>query len=103
MLSRVPPIAKFVTHDLRRTVATGLVELGTSMETTGAVLGHAVGGAKLATLRRHYIHTENLDAKRRALEAWSQHVLALISGTPAASTVVPFVPVREDFSYAAAV
>jgi len=77
-------------------------ELGIDRETIAAVLGHAVGGAKLATLRRHYIHTENLDAKRRALEAWSQHVMALISGTPAASTVVPFAPVQEDFSRAVA-
>jgi integrase len=80
-----------VTHDLRRTLATGMVERGISMETVAAVLGHAVGGASLATLRRHYVHTENLEPKRRALEAWSQRVAALVEGASAASSVIPFV------------
>lgn len=96
LLARKLPIPKFTTHDLRRTVASGMVEMGISMDTTAAVLGHAVGGAKLATLRRHYVHAENMEAKRRALEAWSQRVAALISGTAAVSTVVPFVAARDD-------
>jgi integrase len=90
LLTRTLPIPKFVTHDLRRTLATGMDEMGISRETIAAVLGHTVGGAELATLRRHYIHSESLDPKRRALEAWSHHVAALIDGETAASTVVPF-------------
>jgi integrase len=110
LLSRTLPIAKFVTHDLRRTLATGMDEMGISRETIAAVLGHAAGGTelvaavsghavdsdRLATLRRHYIHSENLDPKRRALEAWSRRVAALIDGETATSTVVPFAPVSSD-------
>jgi integrase len=90
LLRRTLPIPIFVTHDLRRTLATGMDEMGISRETIAAVLGHAIGGAELATLRRHYIHSESLDPKRRALEAWSRRVAALIDGEMAASTVVPF-------------
>ena len=41
------PIAKFTTHDLRRTVATMLAELGVSLDVVAAVVGHEAGGKKL--------------------------------------------------------
>jgi integrase len=102
LLTHPLPIAKFVTHDLRRTVASGLVDLGITMEITAAVLGHAVGGAKLATLRRHYVRTDYIKPKRRALEAWSQRIEGLISGSTESASVVPFAPPRAEGPEAAA-
>jgi len=96
LLCRNLPIDKFTTHDMRRTVASGLIDLGISMETTAAVLGHAAGGPKLATLRRHYIHTDRLEPKRLALEAWSKHVERLVAGVRATGNVVPLAEMRRD-------
>jgi hypothetical protein len=102
LLTRPLPIAKFVTHDLRRTVASGLVDLGISMEVTAAVLGHAVGGAKLATLRRHYVRTDYIEPKRRAFEAWSQRIEGLIIRSTPSASVVSFAPPRAEGREAAA-
>jgi integrase len=44
------PLAHFTSHDLRRTVATQLVELGFSYEVVAAVLGHEVGTKEVRTL-----------------------------------------------------
>ena len=85
LLVRPLPIAKFITHDLRRTVASQMVQMGTSLETVAAVLGHAAGGATVATLRRHYVRTDQLDIKRAALDAWSTRLQDLIRGTAVAT------------------
>lgn len=64
------PIAHFTSHDLRRTVATGLVDLGFSFDVVAAVLGHESGSKDVRTLIRHYVRSDLVDRKRRALEAW---------------------------------
>ena len=74
------PIAHFVTHDLRRTVATGLVDLGFPLDLVAAVVGHEVGGKDTRTLVRHYVRTDQIDRKRAALEAWDARLNAIISG-----------------------
>jgi integrase len=61
------PVAKFTTHDLRRTVATLLVEMGTSYDLVAAVIGHESGGRETRTLVRHYVHTDLIERKRHAL------------------------------------
>lgn len=46
------PIAKFTTHDLRRTVATTLAEMGISFELIAAVVGHESGSKDTPVLWR---------------------------------------------------
>jgi integrase len=60
-------------HDLRRTVSTGMNELGTEPHIVEAVLGHTVKGVAGVYNRAKYEA-----AKRAALEAWGAHILALV-------------------------
>ena len=60
-------------HDLRRTVSTGMNELGTEPHIVEAVLGHTVKGVAGVYNRAKYEA-----AKRAALRAWGAHVMALV-------------------------
>jgi integrase len=66
------------THDFRRTCATGLQKLGTSLQVTEAILGHTAGsrGGVVGIYQRYSYDAE----KRAALEAWGAHVMALVEG-----------------------
>jgi integrase len=69
------------THDLRRTVATGLQRLGINLQVIEAVLGH-VGGSRsgiVGVYQRHSFAAE----KRTALEAWAREVERIVDGKPA--------------------
>jgi hypothetical protein len=73
------------THDLRRTVATGLQRLGINLQVIEAVLGD-VGGSRsgiVGVYQRHSFDPE----KHTALEAWACEVERIVDGKPA--TVVP--------------
>ena len=70
-------------HDLRRTLRTGLAELGISFEVAERVLNHAMPGLE-AVYNRHSYAAE----KRKALALWAEHVLALVEKREA--TVVAF-------------
>ena len=72
-------------HDLRRTLRTGLAELGVSFEVAERVLNHAMLGLE-AVYNRHSYAAE----KRNALTLWAEHVLALVEKREA--TVVAFRP-----------
>lgn len=61
-------------HDLRRTVSTGMNELGTEPHIVEAVLGHTVKGVAGVYNRAKYEA-----AKRAALEAWGAHVTGLVA------------------------
>jgi integrase len=69
-------IAKVSPHDLRRTVATGFQRLGVRFEVTEAVLNHVSGsrGGIAGIYQQH----DWADEKRAALDAWSDHLLALV-------------------------
>ncbi|WP_050524896.1 tyrosine-type recombinase/integrase [Pseudorhodobacter wandonensis] len=69
-------IAHWTFHDLRRTAATGMARLGTPVRVTEAVLNHVsgTGGGIVAVYQRHNYAEE----KRRALDAWSSHVLSVV-------------------------
>jgi integrase len=45
------PIAKFTTHDLRRTAATHMVEMGIALDVVAAVIGHEPSGKDTHVLR----------------------------------------------------
>jgi len=63
-------------HDLRRTVSTGMNELGTEPHIVEAVLGHTVKGVAGVYNRAKYAA-----AKRAALEAWGAHVSTLVGAS----------------------
>lgn len=74
------PVSHFTSHDLRRTVATRLVEIGVPYETVAAVLGHEVGGTNVRILMRHYVRTELLEQKYTALCAWDASLREILLG-----------------------
>ena len=67
------------THDLRRTVATGLQRLGVRLEVTEAVLNHVSGSRSgiVGTYQTYHWGPE----KRAALSAWAKHVGELSAPT----------------------
>jgi integrase len=58
------PITKFTTHDLRRTVATQLTEMGIALDLVAAVIGHEAGSRETRTLVRHYVRTDSIGKDR---------------------------------------
>jgi integrase len=72
-------------HDLRRTTATGLQRLGVRLEVTEAVLNH-VSGSRAGIVGIYQRHDWR-DEKRTALDAWGEHVMAIVEGRIAASNV----------------
>ena len=74
-------------HDLRRTMATGLQRLGVRLEVTEAVLNH-VAGSRAGIVGVYQRHAW-ADEKRAALNAWGEHVAAIVEGREAAGNVTP--------------
>ena len=79
----VKPLPLWTIHDLRRTAATGMQSLGFTDEVVDRVLNHVLPG-----VRRTYNRFPRDPEKRIALEAWAQHVEAIVSGETAPSNVV---------------
>ena len=78
------PIDKFTTHDLRRTVATMLAEMGVALDLVAAVVGHEAGGKETRTLVRHYVRTDLIERKSHALRAWDERLQDIVAGREAA-------------------
>ena len=72
----------FTAHDLRRTVATMMGELGIEADTIGLVLNHRKPGVTT----RHYDHSTRETAKRAALDRWAQRLTQIVTETPAKVT-----------------
>lgn len=74
-------IAPWRTHDIRRTVATGLQRLGIRFEVTEAILNHVSGsrGGVAGVYQRH----DWLDEKRAALSAWADRIREIAAGKAA--------------------
>jgi integrase len=72
-------------HDLRRTAATGMAELGIPPHIVEACLNH-ISGAK-AGVAGVYNRAAYAPEKRAALERWAAHIEGLTSGKPAAKVV----------------
>jgi integrase len=71
----VPP---WVVHDLRRTAATHMAELGTAPHIVEACLNH-ISGAR-ASVAGIYNRAAYAREKREALEQWANHITAIVSG-----------------------
>ena len=72
-------------HDLRRTLATGMQRLGVRFEVTEAILNHVSGSRSgvAGVYQRHDWAAE----KRTALQAWADHLAALLSGQEQSNVV----------------
>ena len=79
------PLPHWTIHDIRRSVATHMVELGVQPHIVEAVLNHVSGhrGAVAGIYNRATYDKE----KRAALNLWAEHLLAVIEGRKA--VVVP--------------
>jgi integrase len=77
-------VADWTLHDLRRTAATGMAQLGISPEIIGRVLNHAPKGVTAQVYNRHTY----LNEKRRAFGAWSQKIESIVRPSDDA-TIVP--------------
>jgi integrase len=63
-------------HDLRRTCATGMADLGVKPHIVEAVLNHRSGHK--AGVAGVYNYATYDKEKRQALERWAKHVLAIV-------------------------
>jgi len=85
-LDRDSAVTGWHLHDLRRTVATGLQQMGVRLEVTEAILNHrsSTRGGIVGVYQRFDWAAE----KRAALDAWAQHVEAIVEGREPAGNVV---------------
>ena len=72
------------THDLRRTFATGLGNMGVLDEVIERVLNHA----PRTVAGKHYNHAKHFEPMRRALDAWAQRVSSIVAGREPPSNVL---------------
>ena len=82
---RTLPCKHFTSHDLRRTVVSGMDELGISLDTISAVVGHQRGSRDTRTLVRHYSRPRLDDRIETALLAWNARLLEAIERRPEAA------------------
>jgi len=80
-------VASWRLHDLRRTCATGMADLGVEPHVIEAVLNHHSGHR--AGVAGVYNRSPYAKAVGIALASWAGHVLALAEGREAANNVVP--------------
>ena len=80
----------FRVHDLRRTAATGMAELGIAESTIARVLNHKSEIGKTIT-GRVYIQHGYESEKRQALEAWAARLTEIVAGKERAANVVSIV------------
>ena len=78
-------LAPWRLHDLRRTVVTGMAEIGVQPHVIEAVVNH-VSGHK-AGVAGVYNRATYAAEKRVALQRWTEHVMSIVAGEPA--KVVP--------------
>jgi integrase len=87
--ARGTPLPHWVIHDLRRSAATGMAELGIASEVIEAVLNHISGSRRGVA---GIYNRSRLEAqKRRALDQWAQHLRDVIEGN-----VDKVVPLRTE-------
>ncbi len=79
-------VAAWTLHDLRRTAATRMADLGVLPHVVEAVLNH-VSGSK-GGVAGIYNRAAYAAEKRQALDLWAAHIEALLEGRPA-SNVIP--------------
>jgi integrase len=76
-LDKASGVSNWRTHDLRRTLATGMQRLGIIEPVVEAVLGHTTGRKR--GIARVYQKHDYAAEKHEAVERWGEHVSALVS------------------------
>ncbi len=71
---RFDPDERWCYHDLRRTCATGMAQIGVPLHTISRVLNHAESGVTKIYARYSYFNE-----KREALNLWADHVWNIVS------------------------
>jgi integrase len=79
-------IENFRVHDLRRTAATRMAEMGVSPYTISLVLNH-VSARRGTVTTKAYVQYSYDREKREALDAWAQRLTEIISGLDGAKVV----------------
>jgi integrase len=74
------PFVPWVLHDVRRTVATGLADLGIQSHIVEALLNHQSGARR--GVAGIYNRSSYAGEKRQALDLWAAHIEGLIAGRP---------------------
>lgn len=74
---------RFVPHDLRRTVATAMRELGISRGDVKLVLNH-----RERDVTARYDRYDGLAEKKRALEIWGARLAEIVEGTASGTNVI---------------
>jgi len=76
-LDNVSSVHGWRNHDIRRTVATGLQQLGIRLEVTEAILSHKSGskGGVVGVYQRY----DWADEKRAALKVWSERLMEIVN------------------------
>jgi integrase len=79
-------LPSWTVHDLRRTVVTGMAEIGVALHIVEAAVNHISGhkGGVAGVYNRAKYSTE----KRAALQRWADHVELIVAGEPAANVVL---------------
>jgi integrase len=72
------PLAPWTLHDLRRTAATGMADIGIQPHVVEAVLNH-ISGSKCGVAGVYNRSTYSAERKI-ALKKWADHVLAVVEG-----------------------
>lgn len=73
--ANLPDIEKWVTHDLRRSQATGLAEAGFDEGVVDRIQNHVASGSRASAVAGVYNKAEKLVERARALDAWTEMVL----------------------------
>jgi integrase len=89
ILDRESGVKGWMFHDFRRTASTGMGALHVSQDAIDRVLNHAKG-----TLAGTYNRHDYLDQKRRALDAWAEHVAFVVGDARDAGNVTRLDPQR---------
>lgn len=78
-LDELSGVGNWKLHDIRRTTATGIAELGFEPHIVGACLGHS-RAVTLGPVTAIYNQHQYLTEKRAALSAWGAEVERLVGG-----------------------
>jgi integrase len=82
-------VMDWVIHDLRRTISTGMHELGIAPHVVEAALGHVSGFR--AGVAGTYNRASYEGAVRVALATWETHITEIVSGKISGDRVVPLI------------
>jgi len=89
LLPEPSTLADWVYHDLRRTLSTHLVRVGTPITHTEAILSHALPG--VGKVSEHYIIYNFSSEKRQGLEQWGKLVTQYVEDASAfEAPVIPY-------------